>query len=574
MSDNKEKLFKMIKQMSPGDVMTFCAQQLGISPAEMLLKNAGKIALSAVKNGWAKASDLKDAVKNFSTKNKEDDTGIDWDNVEIDEATIKLQCLFDGDSGKKLKEFCQKLQAKMKDFAKEEKELNEAKSLNEATKLADVISKDAIDAIIKAAKNGGKIAKPNGDGYVIQSGDALARTILKRDFPDEYKKISSKVLGVMGKNAAWKKLGIIAHAARTGDDSKIETALKATGLFSQKVVKAAETLGSLKDLMGDQKEVDHALKILGKLGKSKEEAEKILRELHDMAKTPEGALRATAKLAEITGGGDQNASSIVHDIINNQKWYEDASSDIHNALNNDMDHISISGASELKDTLENGELSHENGMEVASSILADKAKDPKAAIEAAGPAKDAAKDMANDEEMKEEVAKKTGLKAFTPLGWARLAAKTTGYILNNGKDLVNWIGEKKIKNSEDKNVIAEIRTQIENAGDNQYADSEFSVRFTTDDFKWHATCIDDRKMSFNEQQLIDKVLKTDTVKKFKDYCLKKWKGLLNPAAGSDYAMLPFILGNLDKFGLKGDDAFFGKVKALADNMDKIEPQFK
>lgn len=55
----------------------------------------------------------------------------------------------------------------MKDFAKEEKELNEAKSLNEATKLADVISKDAIDAIIKAAKSGGKIAKPNGDGYVI-----------------------------------------------------------------------------------------------------------------------------------------------------------------------------------------------------------------------------------------------------------------------------------------------------------------------------------------------------------------------------------------------------------------------
>lgn len=81
-------------------------------------------------------------------------------------------------------------------------------------------------------------------------------------------------------------------------------------------------------------------------------------------------------------------------------------------------------------------------------------------------------------------------------------------------------------------------------------------------------------MSFNEQKLIDKVLATDTAKKFKDYCLKKWQGLLNPAAGSDYAMLPFILGNLDKFGLKGDDAFFGKVKALADNMDKIEPQFK
>ena len=55
----------------------------------------------------------------------------------------------------------------MKDFAKEEKELKESKSLNEATKLADVISKDAVDAIIKAAKSGGKIATPRGDGYVI-----------------------------------------------------------------------------------------------------------------------------------------------------------------------------------------------------------------------------------------------------------------------------------------------------------------------------------------------------------------------------------------------------------------------
>ena len=30
-------------------------------------------------------------------------------------------------------------------------------------------------------------------------------------------------------------------------------------------------------------------------------------------------------------------------------------------------------------------------------------------------------------------------KAFTALGWARLAAKTTGIILNHGKDLINVI---------------------------------------------------------------------------------------------------------------------------------------
>lgn len=136
------------------------------------------------------------------------------------------------------------------------------------------------------------------------------------------------------------------------------------------------------------------------------------------------------------------------------------------------------------------------------------------------------------------------------------------------------MGEKKLKNSEDKNVAAEIRVQIENAGDSEYADSEFSVRFTTDDFEWHATCIDDRKMSFDEQKLIKKVLATDTAKKFMEYCLNKWKELLDPPDGSDYAMLPFILENADRLGLKGDNAFFDSVKAIANNIDKIESKLK
>lgn len=62
----KEDLIKLVKKMSPGDVMRFVADELGTSPAEMLAKNAGSIALQAVKSGWAKAGDIKDAVKNFS----------------------------------------------------------------------------------------------------------------------------------------------------------------------------------------------------------------------------------------------------------------------------------------------------------------------------------------------------------------------------------------------------------------------------------------------------------------------------------------------------------------------------
>lgn len=185
--------------------------------------------------------------------------------------------------------------------------------------------------------------------------------------------------------------------------------------------------------------------------------------------------------------------------------------------------------------------------------------------------------MSGDEDMKKEVAEKTGVKAFTALGWARLAAKTSGYVLNHGKDVVDAIGAKKIAKAEDGGVVAEIRTQLENAEDAEedYADSLFSVRFSVDDFKWHATCLDDRKMKFPEETLVKKVLSTESGRKFKEYCVKRWRSLFGADASGDYAMLPFILKNIDKFGLKvGDAKGFGVVRKMAENMDKIEAEFK
>jgi len=135
--------------------------------------------------------------------------------------------------------------------------------------------------------------------------------------------------------------------------------------------------------------------------------------------------------------------------------------------------------------------------------------------------------MVNDEEAKKAAQEQTGMKKMTALGWARLVAKTTGCILNYGKDLVDAIGERKIKNAEDKNVIAEIRTLIDNAegSDKDYSDSQFSIRFTTDDFKWHATCLDDRKMQLPEDVLVKKVLSTKLGKLFKQQCMKIWTSI-------------------------------------------------
>ena len=70
----------------------------------------------------------------------------------------------------------------------------------------------------------------------------------------------------------------------------------------------------------------------------------------------------------------------------------------------------------------------------------------------------ASKEMANDEEVKKAAGgwkEKLGLdKAFTALGWARLAAKSTAIILNNGKAVVDALGAAAVKFKEDANVIA------------------------------------------------------------------------------------------------------------------------
>lgn len=131
MANKKEELLKALKTMAPGDVMAFVADQMGMNPVKFLTKNAGQLALKAAKAGWVKAGGIKDAMKDFSAKNAEDTTGIDWNDVKVDEDAVKLTCLFDRDSGKKLKEFVKGLSDKMAEFAKEEKELDESSQLDE-----------------------------------------------------------------------------------------------------------------------------------------------------------------------------------------------------------------------------------------------------------------------------------------------------------------------------------------------------------------------------------------------------------------------------------------------------------
>ena len=190
--------------------MQFVSKQLDQSPAEFLLKNAGWLAVYAVKNGWAKGTAIKDAIKNFSAKSKADMTEIDWKNVQIDEDTIQLACLFDGDSGKKLKEFAKELSRKMAEFAKEEEKnkknvkesmLSEATSvkrvalpmdtIRKLTKWYDQNSEKMFPEIGKLAKQAAELEKKLHSGFDEFSIDSGAGDMSK--LADKYNEVHDKL---------------------------------------------------------------------------------------------------------------------------------------------------------------------------------------------------------------------------------------------------------------------------------------------------------------------------------------------------------------------------------------------
>lgn len=68
-------------------------------------------------------------------------------------------------------------------------------------------------------------------------------------------------------------------------------------------------------------------------------------------------------------------------------------------------------------------------------------------------------------------------------------------------------------------------------------DVKCSVRFDANDMKWHAVCLDDRKLQLPEETLVKKALATDEGKQFKKKALETWKKLLDPEdkAGKAFA---------------------------------------
>ena len=788
----KEALYKALKTMRPGQVMDFVAKQLGVDVPKFLMNNAGHIAGLAAKNGWAKANGIKDAFKELGSKNKEDNSGIDWENVDVDEDTFQFKCLFDGDSGNKFKEFMKQYESEMKDLKVEieeadkqlhddvkkagvkiddekldqngivvasvidDKENKKLKGKELTKKVDDAIEKDKnVEKLIKKTKDSKKaLKKVKVDSkYDKMSDDELEKKMkeleeemkkrkgkkedkkksLKKKDDDEKKskksskkdnekveenKVNESVLnenkpstkdafamlakfiekhpddeslqrcfrnksfpsGVMKSllkqnnfkmsdiqlNAFIHKLESMTRRNMGGftkenfddflDNMKIDSS-DASNFVAKAIdwkdpdhvsVGQAADVDSSKDILKNidsEEAAQDAVKKLVKAGKSAEEAqEEVMSKIKgaDWYKDLDGdakdeltdklgleadrvstGLEADADAAGIPDGPSDNFGKVptgfavmpdgskvpsfsystmskqisdLDDIFDDGKVTPEELAKL-NGMATKLDSY-VEWAAENKDsndpnvqmkiatikrlTSKYNDLVDNNASNLDSST--DYFNGEQGAARLSLP-KDvngkAIADTAKSDTMaqaKEGWKEKLGIgKAFTALGWARLAAKTTGIILNHGKDLINVIDAQAMKNREDKSVIAEIRCIMTNGedSDSKFSDSKFSVRFSIDDFKWHATNLDDRKMKLPEDIVVKKILNSELGKKFKAACLKKWKNIIQPEDKTKN-VIPYILKNYEKLGLKvsGDaKKMLDTVNKVLTNFGKIEKQF-
>ena len=784
----KEALYKALKTMRPGQVMDFVAKQLGLDVPKFLMNNAGHIAGLAAKNGWAKANGIKDAFKELGSKNKEDNSGIDWENVDVDEDTFQFKCLFDGDSGNKFKEFMKQYESEMKDLKVEieeadkqlhddvkkagvkiddekldqngivvasvidDKENKKLKGKELTKKVDDAIEKDKnVEKLIKKTKDSKKaLKKVKVDSkYDKMSDDELEKKM--KELEEEMKKRKEKGkqkkkekvkesevnesllneklskdptdhLAVSFLNCV-KKLSKSNSTARRAATKQWElwvrgymkdTGIKMSYADVRKVISGKMTTGdnaldamcsmfsdledsepedvindlngllSDKDLMngyGDKfkKAIAYAGKFKGndifEISNAVDSSKDILKNID----SEEAAQDAVKKLVK-AGKSAEEAQEEVMSKIKGADWYKDLDGDakdeltdklgseadrVSTGLEADVDAAGISDGpsdnfgkvptgfavmpdgskvpsfsystmskqiSDLDDIFDDGKVTPEelaklNGMATKLDSYVEWAaenkdsNDPNVQMKIATIKRltskyndlvdnnasnlDSSTDYFNGEQgaarlslpkdvngkaiadtaksdtmaqAKEGWKEKLGIgKAFTALGWARLAAKTTGIILNHGKDLINVIDAQAMKNREDKSVIAEIRCIMTNGegSDSKFSDSKFSVRFSIDDFKWHATNLDDRKMKLPEDVVVKKILNSELGKKFKAACLKKWKNIIQPEDKTKN-VIPYILKNYEKLGLKvsGDaKKMLDTVNKVLTNFGKIEKQF-
>lgn len=543
--DDIVKTFKLFK---PDQAITFLAKQYDMKPSEFFAKKFLKIAAYSIKNGLVKTGDIAKSVKEFTKKNVKDNTDIDYDNLEIDPDTVKIKTLFGGKDNKVLVDFINEFSEKMKDAE------------SEAEKQTEQIKGD-----IK--KRGVELS----DEEVNKHGAIIAGTIYDKDNKNlSGKKLQKKIASDIKQHEllskAMKKSDEMLNkvlAKKENESSKknvSKESMKAISLYSQTESYLTEASVSIEDkvkavaelqqavrnsTLGD--EYENLLKMTNKISRMRYRTLKNaydsiddLRAASDNMKEALG-LDIDAGLEEIqyllnSSGNDPEVTLIINQLFKAEIQ-----------LSRCEKVIGYSGKEELEDLISSSTASSTSDIEEIQQQIPDEAQ-PKQ--------------------------KKSGL--FNgALGWAIVGAKVTGFVLNHGKGVIDAFGNQAVKFKEDRGVVAQMTFLATNGekSDSKFQDTKFSVRFNVDDLKWHATNLDNRKMKFDEDKIINLALNSEEGKKFKKNTINRWRRLFRGKGKNGKTIFTYILNNASQFKLDKDKKLLATLSKMNANFDKIEKQF-
>lgn len=154
-----------LMKLEPSQLLKYIAKQEDSDAKAWIIKNILPFAAYVVKNGFIKAKALAGSVKDINKKNKEDVSGIDYDNVEIEESSIKTVYAFDEETVKKLQDFINDYKKQMEE-AKEDIEKSSEKLSKDIKKSGIKIDNDKLSdnalvvaGVIDNKKNKGKSGK-------------------------------------------------------------------------------------------------------------------------------------------------------------------------------------------------------------------------------------------------------------------------------------------------------------------------------------------------------------------------------------------------------------------------------
>lgn len=290
-----ESIIKDMMKFEPSQLLKFVAQQEDTGAKRWLLKNLIPFVIYAVKNNYIKAKALGSAIKNIGDKNKDDETGIDYDNVEIEESSIKTVYAFDDETIEKLQKFIDEYKKEMeaakddietsseelsKDIKKSgvkiegekladnaltvagviDNEENKGKSGKELTKIVDqkIEAKKEIKEIEKKAEEIKKLTDkikvdPKYEKMSPEELDKLASKGEKKNNKEEddsklVKELSEKVKSKIGKDY---KSSVIASIFN-GDEFRKFAKQLGFNLAVDKVAKAEKIAGCRVDYYDDE----------------------------------------------------------------------------------------------------------------------------------------------------------------------------------------------------------------------------------------------------------------------------------------------------------------------------------